>query len=475
MCTYQKKIFNPYTHSSMYVPCGHCPACQMEKANSRLRRIKNSIQPGKVSLFVTLTYAPKFLPYIKPSEVKPNIATLNIYRDYDVRKVRKTKDYEIGYEYTKREKPLKTIDCFSEKLYYDGSRLPRARGSRHKVGVLYFKDLQDFCKRLERNLFRTYGISGSSYKMFKVSELGETYFRPHFHLLIHLPSAFLSEFWSAIRSSWPYDCQGLDRQIEVAKNASSYVSRYVNRGSDFPRFFENKSFRPKTSFSKGFGLANKAISLPSILSATDRGVGTFHAIVSQNGIQRPIDMFFPRYALDRYFIKFKGYSRLAFSQILQLVRCPRRIYTIGQSLGYTIDEESGRDDFRRFLSLFRIRFDRFCRESQITGRQSDLEYWFAWYYYKVWKVRSSCVYRHLFDDVLSKADSLECYDNLDDVRMNDISSDLLVTAKQYSTVSDPNLFTRTQVRSSRLEKDFLSHIKRKKVTNAAYRADGMKI
>lgn len=428
-----------------------------------------------ISLFITLTYAPKFLPYVKPSEVKPNMAILNIYRDYDVRKVRKTKDYKIGYEYTKREEPLETIDCFSEKLFHNGSRLPRAHGSRNKVGVLFFKDVQDFCKRLERNLFRTYGIRGSSYKMFKVSEYGETFYRPHFHILLHLPSALLSEFWSAIRASWPYDNQGLDRQIEVAKNASTYVSRYVNRGTDFPKFFENKPFRPKSSFSKGFGLANKALSLPSILSAADRGLGTFHTIVSKDGVQTSIDLFFPGYALDRYFVKFKGYSRLTFSQILQLVRCPRRIYTIGQSLGYTIDEKSGRDDFKRFLSLFRLRFGRFCRESQITGRQSDLEYWFAWYYYKVWKVRSSCVYRHLFDDVLSKVDSLECYDNLDDVRNNDISSDLLSTARQHPGISDPNLFTRTRVRSLRLESDFHSHLKRKKVTNAAYRAEGMKI
>ena len=459
----------------MYVPCGHCPACQMEKANARLRRIKNSIQSGTVSLFITLTYAPKYLPYIKPCEVKHNMATLNIYRDYDIRKVRQTKDYKIGYEYKKREKPLKTIDCFSEKLYYDGTRLPRAHGSRNKVGVLYFKDLQDFCKRLERNLFRTYGIPGTCYKMFKVSELGETYYRPHFHVLLHLPSHLLAEFWSAVRASWPYDNQGLERQIELAKNASTYVSRYVNRGIDFPKFFENKSFRPKSSFSKGFGLANSAISLPSILSSTDRGLGTFHTIVYKDGVQRPIDMFFPRYALDRYFVKFKGYSRLAFSQILQLVRCPYTIYAIGQSLGYTVDEQSGRDDFRRFLSLLRIRFNRFCRESQITGRQSDLEYWFAWYYYKVWKVRSSSIYRHLFDDVLSKVDSLECYDNLDDVRNNEISSDLLITAQQYPNVSNPNFFIRTRVRSLRLESDFHSHLKRKKVTNAAYRADGMKI
>lgn len=462
-------------HSSMYVPCGVCPACQMEKANKRLRRIKNSIESGTVSLFITLTYAPKFLPYIRPSELKNNMSELNIYRDYDIRKVRRSDDYAIGYKVYKREKPLKTIDCFSEKLFFDEVRLPRARGSRNKIGVLYFKDIQDFCKRLERNLFRTYGIPGSSYKMFKVSEYGETYYRPHFHVLLHLPSSLLAEFYSSVHASWPFDNQGLDRQIEVAKSPSTYLSRYVNCGTDFPRFFAHKCFRPKASFSKGFGLANKALSLPSIIASTDRGIGTYHTSVLKDGVQTSIDMFFPRYCLDRYFIKFKGYSRLSFPEILQLIRCPLSIYAIGKRLGYTIDESTGRDDYRKFIGIIRLRFSRFCRESKIVGRQSDLEYIFAWYYYKVWLVRASTIYRQNFEDIQNDVGLLECYDNLNEVRANHTPCDILSLIVENDHVSDPNLFCKTVSRTVRLESDFYSHLKRKKVSNAAYRAQGMKI
>lgn len=475
MCTHMSRIYNPYLRSHIYIPCGKCSACQMEKANKRLRRIKNSISPGTVSLFVTLTYAPKFLPYLKPSELKENMATLNIYRDYDIRKVRVSKDYKVNYEVCSRSEPLASIDCFEKQLYYNGSRLPRAHGSRNKIGVLYFKDLQDFCKRLERNLFRTYGIPGSCYKMYKVSEYGETYYRPHFHLLIHLPSQYLAEFYDSIRSSWPFDNQGLERQIEVAKSPSTYLSRYVNRGSDFPRFFENKPFAPKSSFSKGFGLANPSLSLSSIISAADRGFGTYTSSVNIDGIQTVIDMFFPKYAINRYFFKFKGYSRLTFSEILQLVRCPLSIYSIGKRFGYTVDESRGIDDYKRFLQLFRLRFLRFCSQSKITGRQCDLEYWFAYYYWKVWKVRSSSILKKNLDGVHNYVDLLECYDNLDEVRANQTPTDLLDLINSSHKISDPNLFHSTQIRTLRLETDFFNHLKRKKVTNAAYRADGMKI
>lgn len=457
----------------MYVKCGHCIACQMEKANARLRRIKNSIEAGTVTLFVTLTYAPKFLPYIKPGELSSNMEFLNIYRDYDIRKVRKTTDYDIGYETYRRQEPIETLDCFAQKLYYHGERLPRAHGSRNKIGVLFYKDLQDFCKRLERNLYRHYGIPGSRYKMYKISEYGETYYRPHFHFLIHIPPSCVDQFFVAIRESWPFDNQGLERQIEFAKNASSYVSKYLCRGSDFPKFFENRCFAPKASFSKGFGLANPSLSLPALLASVERGNCTFTANVFKDGKSSLVDLFYPKYFINRYFFKFKGYSRLAFTEILQLVRCPLSIYSFGQRLGYTVTDE--RDDYRNFLNGFRLRFERFCRESQIVGRQSDLEYYFAYFYYMVWSVYASTLYRNMFALVNDRIDMLECYDNLQEVRDFNISHDLQDYIHLFQDISDPNLFRRNVSQTCKLENDYFSHIKRKRVTNMSYRRAGMKI
>lgn len=458
----------------MYVKCGKCPSCQMEKANARLRRIKNSLEPSTVSLFVTLTYAPKYLPYIKPQELRANMAELNVYRDYDKIKVRKSDNYEFAYKDYKRTKPLKTFDCLLEKLYYNGVRLPRARGSRNKIGVLYYKDLQDFCKRLERNLYRHYGITGDCYKMFKVSELGETYFRPHFHLLIHIPPKYVDQFYFAIRSSWPFDSQGLERQIEFAKNASSYISRYVCRGSDFPKFFENKCFKPKCSFSKGFGLVNSQFSLSNLIASVDRGSCTYNTGILINGQNTPVDLFYPKYFIDRYFPRFKGYSRLSYDQLFKLLQCPRLIYQYGKYLGYVITPE--RNDYECFLRTVRLRYGRFCASCPISGRNIDLKRLFAYYYYKVWVVYRSNSYKMMFNDVRNYRDLLQCYDNVAEAKENMVLTDLDLQSESVSDyITHPNLFERNIVRTDRLENDYFSHLKRKKVTNSAYRAEGMKI
>ena len=70
---------------------------------------------------------------------------------------------------------------------------------------------------------------------------------------------------------------------------------------------------------------------------------------------------------------------------------------------------------------------------------------------------------------------LEVYENLDEVRDFRISTNLFENINDVPSVSNPNNFRRIKSRTSRLENDYFSHIKRKKVTNAAYRADGMKI
>lgn len=477
MCTHKSKIYNPFTKQTFFVNCGHCPACMMEKANSRLRRIKNSLEDGMVSLFITLTYAPDFLPYIKPDEVYEGMPYLSIYRDFDMRKVRVDSDYNIAYEKTSRFSPLKTFDCLEERLFYEGDRLPLARGSSGKIGILYFKDLQDFCKRLERNLFRFYGISGSTYKCYKISEYGETYFRPHFHVLLHCPSSLLAQFFAAVRASWPYDNQNLERQIEIAKNPSTYLSRYLCRPVDFPKFFEHKSFAPKASFSKGFGLANKNFSLPAIMANVDRGSCGFDTFVKRDGIETPINLLYPKYLLNRYFLKFKGYSRLSPSELFLVVRFPRLIYTFGKRLGYTIDEK--RNDYENTIRILRRRYDRFCQESGLSGRTCDLTKIFAYYYWKVWIVYMSNVYKRMFDDVRDIVDMLECYENIQEVRDSSsdqvalIKTDLLSEIKRFSHISDPNLFHRTVARTEQLTLDYFSHIKKRKVSNTAYQENGV--
>lgn len=474
MCTNLKRVYCSSVHGFMYVKCGRCPACQAEKANARLRRIMNAAGGSdELVLFVTLTYTNNFLPYIKPSELKTKMDYLNIYRDYEVRKVRKYEDYSQDYKITENKKPIAKIDCFEQKLYYQRERLPRAHGARNKIGVLYYKDLQDFYKRLERNLFRHYGIVGSDYKRYSVSEYGETYLRPHFHLLLYIKAQDLAKFESAIRESWPFDNQNLARQIEIARNASSYVSKYLCRGSDFPKLFENRAFRPKNSFSKGFGLSHTSFTLPSLLKAVDRGSLQYSVLSLRKGCSEVVDLLFPKYFINRYFFKFKRYSRLTFDAFSELISEPCLIDSVGQYLGYTRDSE--KDDFDDFKRCIRLRFQRFCSESGFRGSTECLLKLFIYYYWRVWIVYNSNIYKLLVTKSVTLEEHLENYDNLDEVRRLDIKCDLRPVIDRHPSVSNPNLFVSNIKRTFALEDDYFKHMKRKKVNNHIYRKNGMNI
>lgn len=474
MCTNLKRVYCPSVHGFMYVKCGKCPACQTEKANARLRRIKNAAGgTGELVLFVTLTYTNNFLPYIKPSELKTKMEYLNIYRDYDVRKVRKFEDYSQAYKITENKMPIAKIDCFEQKLYFQREKLPRAHGARNKIGILYFKDLQDFYKRLERNLFRHYGIVGSDYKRYSVSEYGETYLRPHFHLLLYIKAKDLVKFESAIRESWPFDNQNLARQIEIARNASSYVSKYLCRGSNFPKLFENRSFRPKNSFSKGFGLSHPSFTLPSLLKAIDSGSLQYSVLSLRKGCSEVVDLLFPKYFINRYFFKFKRYSRLTFDTFSELISEPCLIDSVGEYLGYTRDSE--KDDFDDFKRCIRLRFQRFCNESGFRGSTECLLKLFIYYYWRVWTVYNSNIYKLLVTSSVTLEEHLENYDNLEEVRSFNIKSDLRSVIDSHPSISNPNLFVSNIKRTFALEDDYFKHMKRKKVNNHIYRKNGMNI
>ena len=107
-------------------------------------------------------------------------------------------------------------------------------GTENSVGVCFYKDLQNFFKRLRINLSRRFQYEGD-FSFYACSEYGETSGRPHFHVLLFIPSFQEALFRTACVESWPYaDWSKLRRGIEVAKDMSNYCASYVNRSSDFP-------------------------------------------------------------------------------------------------------------------------------------------------------------------------------------------------------------------------------------------------
>lgn len=283
--------------------CGTCEECQQEKADSRSLRIKfeTSFLPADyVTVFVTLTYSDDYVPYVPIEEL--NEPYFNIYRGFSNNcKILTSNIYNNECD----------NNLFSLPILYD-SFLP----------VCYFKDIQDFQKRLRISQLRKYGrLLFRSY--YQCSEYGTRRFRPHFHLLFTCKKSDVPLLRSSIMSSWSYcDYDVLSRWFEIAVNPSNYVASYVNQFSNLPPFLRQKCFIPKYSFSQNFGFSPKFFSLSSILDNVRKGVFVVSLPCCVNGQAVTYNVNIPSYVKNRYFPKCFGYSKLSSQELFELYLNP---------------------------------------------------------------------------------------------------------------------------------------------------------
>ena len=307
----------------MYVKCGHCKACLQEKASKRVQRIHDTGSDKSVCLMVALTYSRGTAPFVKRDEaydfVRGLIPQLPVYRSCSIRKVRKPLNYDSYSQIYKRidkECVLENIDFVQESSLFNTKDLKYENG---KIGVIFYRDYQRFAARLRLNLKRHYKYEKRIF-IYACSEFGVRSHRPHFHLLIFCDKSDEKILRSAIIESWPFsDLSRFPRAIERSFKAASYVASYVNQSSNFPVFFKDY-FKPKHSYSKGFGLSNPNFSLSSILSRFERGTLKYSIAKLKNGIPSIIDVPIPSYVINRYFPKFKGYTTCPPSSLYSYMR-----------------------------------------------------------------------------------------------------------------------------------------------------------
>lgn len=362
MCTNSRIIYNKAV-DFIRVDCGHCPSCQQVKAQRLTQRIRDTRVDGLIPLFVTLTYAPAYLPYIRSDEMAERLPSLNIYRDASCRYVRvSTHRNKYGLSLHRKFETVVldtvSVDYLSRGAFsqYDlspiFSNMRSAEGSPgYCYGVIYYKDLQDFFKRLKQDLIRNYGYDTSKdYISFQCAEYGPGTFRPHFHFLLWCPSCFETAVRRSICKNWPFaDRNRTKNYIEIARNAASYVSSYCNRPSDFPPFLAQRPFRPRHSFSKVLGFNNDDFSFHSIVSKIQRGnFEVSREIVDECGCKSIVAVSLPKYVINRYFPKIKGFAILSantdFNGFELIARHPQRFVPIFKDwLNYR--------DYRSELSL----------------------------------------------------------------------------------------------------------------------------
>lgn len=343
-CQHPRTVVNKYTHESVLVSCGSCPSCILRRSGIQTNLLTTYSAQFRYVYFVTLTYAPRFLPTLKVSIIEtctddiadvpcvPNINDLdagdpNTYlfgfrsvpRSASVKLKKSTvkrtfKDPEVRFTYGMKPKELLSI--LGKIKHNVPNRIP----------YVCNRDLDLFLKRL-----RSY-YPDEKLRYYAVSEYGPTTLRPHWHLLLFSNSERFSQtVCENVSKAWSYGrCDAsLSRGF-----AAPYVASYVNSFVALPDFYTQmpKVVRPKSFHSIGFTESNlfpRKVRIAEIDEVADKclnGVRT-----ERDGYFRTVKPSWPY--LLRLFPRFSDAIRKSSSNVYQLLSAaftaPERVIRSG--------------------------------------------------------------------------------------------------------------------------------------------------
>lgn len=228
----------------MFLPCRKCAACLNNRSSRLARLMQLEAQQREVTLFVTLTYAPEYLPMMYISSAEPVITCARNERlNYEYRDS-KTDEVVTYSIYDK-------ISLLQDKCELDGGLIP----------YLSKIDLQKFFKRLK--YYGTKSNIQNSYSYFACGEYGPKHFRPHYHILLHTSRENVQSLIDAVNSAWKYG--RIDYSFDRGKTAN-YISTYTTSFADIPRLYQNKEIRPFFVHTIHYGMYNY---IPQTLSIID--------------------------------------------------------------------------------------------------------------------------------------------------------------------------------------------------------------
>lgn len=480
----------------MYVKCGKCEACLQEKANKRASRIRNHVNKDYVILFVTLTYADAYIPYFYKSDVKLNQEQdIKIYRDHECRNYFNTGTHSVcSYSslYGKQIDTYHNTNCTQSEL----DRLFDIGFGR--VGVLYYKDIQNFFKKLRSNIERDEQFSllrkaVGDISYFVTGEYGEQNSRPHWHVLLRVPKFEwhryeVLELWKcAITKSWMYAFEYVTRRrLEIAKNAAKYVSQYVNCSVDISPFLRRDDFRPVWHYSKDFGCGVEAFSIQKVLEALERRDLRYNLQYTKgDGSIQTCAVPFPKYVLNRFFPYFKGRFRLSYEDLTRLLGSdfeptfyPKRIiqqydrkdvvWYLDKSLIYQLRCKMDLTDDDIYTIVIRLHnaYNKF-HDATGLGRKD-----YAFYYVRYLELSNRNLWLQQYEDLEQPYDYFQKYDNIKEVF--DEKWNLLESFGYWFSlydddyITDPNNFERNKMDDGYLRSCYFKYVKTKQVNTIKY-------
>ena len=230
-CLNPKRIVNPYTHECMTVPCGKCKACVLAKNSRYSFQCDLESYSSMYTVFITLTYAPNYLPVATPVCVN-GVPDTDLFCRYDL------VDFDTGESLGEFDYEVSRLKLLQQKFNLCGS-----------IPYLRKTDLQLFLKRLR--YYVTKRLPKEKVRYYAVGEYGPVHFRPHYHLLLFLNSKEVLQICSdAVSEAWAFG--RIDVQVSEGK-CSSYVASYVNSSVYLPEVLKMRSVCPFCLHSQRLG------------------------------------------------------------------------------------------------------------------------------------------------------------------------------------------------------------------------------
>lgn len=343
-CQNPRTVINKYTHEPVVVSCGSCPSCVLRRSGIQTNLLTTYSAQFRYVYFVTLTYAPQFLPTLEVSVVETctdDIADVSVVPDINDLDAGDPNTYLFGFRSVPRSASIKLKSSTVERTFKDPDiRFAYPMKSKDLLSILskinhnipnripYVcnRDLDLFLKRL-----RSY-YPDEKLRYYAVSEYGPTSFRPHWHLLLFSDSdRFSQTVLENVSKAWSYGrCDAsLSRGF-----AAPYVASYVNSFVALPDFYTQmpKVVRPKSFHSIGFTESNlfpRKVRIAEIDEVADKCLDGVR--VERNGYFRTIKPTWPY--LLRLFPRFSDAIRKSSSSIYQLLSAaftaPERVIRSG--------------------------------------------------------------------------------------------------------------------------------------------------
>lgn len=379
-CQNPRTVVNKYTHESVVVSCGSCPSCILRRSGIQTNLLTTYSAQFRYVYFVTLTYAPCFLPTFEVSIVETcsdDVADVPCFPDINDLDAGDPNTYLFGFRSVPRSASVKVKNSTVERTFKDPEiRFTYPMTSKELLSILnkvkhnvpnripYVcnRDLDLFLKRL-----RSY-YPDEKLRYYAVSEYGPTSFRPHWHLLFFSDSERFSQtVCENVSKAWSYGrCDAsLSRGF-----AAPYVASYVNSFVALPDFYTQmpKVVRPKSFHSIGFTESNlfpRKVRITEIDEVTDKCLDGVR--VERNGYFRTIK---PTWSyLLRLFPRFSDPIRKSPSSIYQLLfaafTAPERVIRSGcADIGCDPFSESSKQSILSFCKHYLNYVDNYGKSNE---------------------------------------------------------------------------------------------------------------